>query len=38
MAKLLRRGGETVSAKIWVAKVNHQPGKVSRLVFVVRPI
>lgn len=36
--KLLQRGGETVSAEIWVAKVNHQPGKVSRLVFVVRPV
>jgi PAS domain S-box-containing protein len=37
-ARLLRRGGETVNAEIWVAKVNHQPGKVSRLVFVVRPV
>lgn len=37
-AKLLRRDGGLVDAHIWVAKVNHQPGKVSRLVFVVRPL
>ena len=37
-AKLLRRDGNLVNAEIWVAKVNHQPGKVSRLVFVVRPM
>jgi PAS domain S-box-containing protein len=37
-ARLLRRDGSTVDAEIWVAKVNHQPGKVSRLVFVVRPM
>lgn len=37
-AKLLRRDGAHVDAEIWCAKVNHQPGKVSRLVFVVRPV
>jgi PAS domain S-box-containing protein len=37
-ARLLRRDGTTVDAEIWVAKVNHQPGKTSRLVFVVRPL
>lgn len=37
-ARLLRRDGSYVDAEIWVAKVNHQPGKVSRLVFVVRPV
>lgn len=37
-ARLLRRDGVMVEAEIWVAKVNHQPGKVSRLVFVVRPV
>jgi len=36
--ELRGRGGELVTAEIWVAKVNHQPGKVSRLVFVVRPV
>lgn len=35
-ASLLRRDGSTVPAEIWVTKVDHQPGKVSRLVFVVR--
>ena len=34
---ILRRDGSFFEAEIWVAKVNHQPGKVSRLVFVVRP-
>lgn len=37
-ATLLRRDGSSVKAEIWVAKVNRQPGKVSRLVFVVRPV
>src|SRR5438067_2036868 len=37
-ATLLRRYGELANVEIWVAKVNHQPGKVSRLVFVVRPV
>jgi len=37
-ARILRRDGGTVDAEVWVAKVNHQPGKVSRLVFVVRPV
>ncbi|HEX2022654.1 MAG TPA: PAS domain S-box protein [Candidatus Thermoplasmatota archaeon] len=37
-AKLLRRDGSTVHVEVWVAKVNHQPGGVSRLVFVVRPV
>lgn len=36
--RLLRRDGTVLEAEIWVAKVNHQPGKVSRLVFVVRPL
>ena len=37
-AHILRRDGSHVLSEIWVAKVNHQPGKVSRLVFVVRPV
>lgn len=37
-ANLLRRDGSAVPAEVWVAKVDHQPGKVSRLVFVVRPV
>lgn len=36
-ARFLRRDGGVVNVEVWVAKVNHQPGKVSRLVFVVRP-
>lgn len=37
-ARLLRHDGSQLDVDIWVAKVNHQPGKVSRLVFVVRPV
>lgn len=36
--KLIRRDGSTARVEVRVAKVNHQPGKVSRLVFVVRPV
>jgi len=36
--KLLRRDGSQVPVEAWVAKVNHQPGKVSRLVFIVKPV
>lgn len=37
-AQLLRRDGAVVDAELWVARVNHQPGKVSRLVIVVRSL
>ena len=37
-AKTLRRDGTTMDTEMWVAKVNHQPAKASRLVFVVRPV
>jgi two-component system, sensor histidine kinase and response regulator len=36
--RLLRRDGSAMDAEMWVAKVNHQPAKASRLVFVVRPV
>lgn len=36
--RLLRRDGSVMNAEMWVAKVNHQPAKASRLVFVVRPV